>query len=91
VPPATTTFQFDPLAHAEQKYTLQFTEPELEAIEDIKLDLRRRLGMKISKIDLVRCGLGELIEDYQQHGDQSRLVQRLRTPTPRTHEHAKNS
>jgi hypothetical protein len=92
VPPATTTFEFDPFARAEQKYTLQFTEPELEAIEDIKLDLRRRLGMKISKIDLVRCGLGELIEDYQQHGDESRLVQRLRTRTHRTsHEHAKHS
>jgi hypothetical protein len=72
-------FHFNPSTKADQKYTLAFTEEELEVIEDIKLDLRRRFGIKTSKVELVRCGLGELIEDFQKHGDQSRLVSRLKT------------
>jgi hypothetical protein len=79
-PPSTpSAFHFTPGTKADQKYTLAFTEEELEIIEDIKLDLRRRFGIKTSKVELVRCGLGELIEDFQKHGDQSRLVSRLKT------------
>lgn len=59
-----------------------FTEEELEAIEDVKLELRRVFGVKTSKNELVRCGLWELIEDYRRHGERSRLLQRLKARRP---------
>jgi hypothetical protein len=47
--PTPPLFHFNPGTKADQKYTLAFTEEELEIIEDIKLDLRRRFGIKTSK------------------------------------------
>lgn len=79
---------FDPSTRADQKYTLAFTEDELEAMEDVKLELRRRYDLKTSKVALVRCGLWELLEDYRQQGEHSRLVQRLRTQQPPQDEQA---
>lgn len=73
------SFHLVPEAKADQKYTLAFTDAEMEAMEDVKLELRRRFGIKTTKVELVRCGLGELIEDYLKHGDQSRIVTRLKS------------
>jgi hypothetical protein len=71
-------FRFDTAGKAVQKYTLAFTDEELEAMEDVKLELRRRHALKTSKVELVRCGLWDLIEDYKRTGEQSRLIQRLK-------------
>jgi hypothetical protein len=73
--------RFDSSARADQKYTLAFTDEELEALEDLKLELRRRYDMKTTKTDLVRCGLWDLIEDFRRHGEQSRVLKRLRART----------
>lgn len=77
-------FRFDATARADQKYTLAFTDQELEALEDVKIELRRRYDVRTTKTELVRCGLWDLIEDYGHHGEQSRLLQRLRTRAQRT-------
>jgi hypothetical protein len=77
-------FQFDVSARADHKYTLAFTDEELEALEDVKLELRRRYDVKTTKTELVRCGLWDLIEDYARHGEQSRVLQRLRARAPRS-------
>ncbi len=70
--------RFDPAAKADQKYTLAFSTEELEAIEDVKLELRRRFDVKTTKVELVRCGLWDLLEDYRHHGDRSRVFLRLK-------------
>lgn len=75
-------FQLDLSAKADQKYTSLFAVDEMELLDDIKLDVKRRFGYKTTKIDLLRCALGELIEDYQKHGNESRLVTRLKTRKP---------
>ncbi len=76
-PPAVFTLNLE--AKADQKYTTYFTEQEHELLEDIKLEVRRRYGYKTTKQEIIRCALGELIEDYQRHGSDSRFVQRLKT------------
>jgi len=63
---------------AANKYTLAFTTIELEALEDLKLDLRRTHGIKVAKNDLVRCALHRLVEDYHVKGTASILVSRIR-------------
>lgn len=82
ITPVPVVFKLDLEAKADQKYTTYFTEQEHELLEDIKLDVRRRYGYRTSKQDIIRCALGELIEDYQRHGSESRFVQRLQ---PRDH------
>lgn len=47
-------------------------------MEDVKLELRRRYDLKTTKVALVRWGLRELIDDYRQQGEHSRLVTRLK-------------
>jgi hypothetical protein len=70
--------RFDTAARADQKYTLAFTDEELEALEDLKLELRRRYDVRTTKTELVRCGLWDLIEDHRRNGEQSRALKRLR-------------
>lgn len=45
--------------------TYAFTAEELEAIEDLRLELRRDLDTKVNKNDLVRSALHLLIENYR--------------------------
>jgi hypothetical protein len=58
--------------------TFSFTTEELEAIEDIKLELRRRLDLPATKNDIVRCAVHSLVEDYRRHGPESLVVRRIR-------------
>jgi hypothetical protein len=60
------------------KTTFVSTEEELEAIEDLKLELRRRFALKATKNDLIRCALHMLIEDYRRQGEGSFAMKRLR-------------
>lgn len=61
-----------------RKDSFLFTDEEFEAMDDMKLDLRRTHALKATKNDLARCGLGYLFDDYKRRGDQSELVRRLR-------------
>jgi len=58
--------------------TFIFTEEELWALEDTKVELKRKYELRATKYDLIRCGLHMLIEDYRQNKDQSFIVERLR-------------
>jgi hypothetical protein len=58
--------------------TFAFTDQELDAIEDLKLELRRKHDIRATKNSLVRCAVHVLIEDYKQHGAQSVAARRLR-------------
>jgi hypothetical protein len=61
------------------KTTFVFTEEELEALEDLKLELRRRFALKATKNDLIRCALHALIEDHRRQGERSSTLKRLRS------------
>src|SRR5581483_4805701 len=61
-----------------RKDSFLFTDEEFEAMDDLMLDLRRVHGLKATKNDLARCGLGFLLDDYNHRGDKSELVTRVR-------------
>lgn len=63
--------------------TFAFTEEELEGIEDLKLELRRKLDLHATKNDLVRCAIHSLIEDYRENKQTSFIVRRIRKKTLR--------
>jgi hypothetical protein len=56
------------------KYTLAFTEAELEALDDLKVNLRKIHGLKAPKIDIIRLALHHLLADYQAQGETSIVV-----------------
>jgi len=51
---------------------------EVEAIEDLKTQLRRDLGIHTSKQDIERFAVKRAIEEYRERGEQSHLVTVLR-------------
>jgi len=55
-----------------------FTEEELNEIEDLKRDLRRKYGFYSSVSDVVRVGVHIISEDFHKNGEVSMLVTRLR-------------
>jgi hypothetical protein len=63
--------------------TFAFTTEELNAIEDLKIELKRRLDLPATKNDIVRCAIHSIVEDYRQRGTESLLVQRIRKKKPR--------
>lgn len=66
-----------------RKDSFLFTTEEFEALEDLKLELRRKFDLRVTKNDLARCAFHHLIEDYKLHKDGSMVLQRLRNKTPR--------
>jgi hypothetical protein len=46
-----------------RKDSFLFTTKEFEALEDLKLELRRKFDLKVTKNDLARSGIHYLVED----------------------------
>lgn len=61
-----------------KKETFWCAQAESEALEDLKLQLRRQLDIRASKQDIVRCAIQLVAETFAQDGEQSALVTRLR-------------
>jgi hypothetical protein len=59
------------------KDSFLFTEEEFEALDDLKLEFRRRFDVKVTKNDLARCALQLLVEDYRQNQERSFLGRKL--------------
>jgi hypothetical protein len=76
--PATNASGFDLNIAPYKNDTFIFTNEELYAIEDLKTELKRKLDLKTTKYDIVRCAIHCLMEDYQQRGEESHIVQRVR-------------
>lgn len=66
-----------------RKDSFLFSTREFEALEDLKLELRRKFDLRATKNDLARCALQHLIEDYKRHKDGSLLVRRLKNKVAR--------
>ena len=60
-----------------RKDSFLLTDEEFEALDDLKRELRRLHGLNVTKNDIARCALHNLIEDYQQQRAQSAAVRRL--------------
>lgn len=59
------------------KNSFLYTEEESNLFDDIKLDMRRRLGRKASKNDIARAAIRFLAQDYNQNPQDSFLVRNL--------------
>jgi hypothetical protein len=62
-----------------RKDSYLFTNEEFEAMEDLKIELRRKFDLKATKNDLARCAIGFLVEDFRKSRDRSIVVRRLQT------------
>ena len=71
--------RFDINQEAAKKETIWCAQAETDALDDLKLELRRRLSLRASKQDIVRSAIQLAIEQYEREGERSPLVQRLRT------------
>ena len=74
VPASTLSIEDEPYTQA----TFKFTDEELDALDDLKRDLRRQLALKTTKQNLVRYALHRLIEEFAKDGETSWLVQQLK-------------
>jgi hypothetical protein len=81
-PPATT--EFDLNLPTEKSETFAFTFEEWLAINQLKTELIRLLGvdLKVTKIDIIRCALYLLVADYRTRGEHSFLVDRIKNKKP---------
>jgi hypothetical protein len=58
--------------------TFVFTAEELHGLQDLKTELDRTFDLKATKIDIVRCAVHSIVEDYRERGSESLIVQRIR-------------
>ena len=84
---------FDLNIPTEKSHTFAFTLEELWALEDLKTGLSRRLGLdvRITKIDITRCTLHMIVDDYRKHGEQSFIVDRFKNKRPVEHSRTKKA
>lgn len=73
------SFLFDLTVTPYRKDSYLFTDHEFEALEDLKLELRRSFDLKATKQDIARCAMGYLLEDYHRNGEASFIVRHLKT------------
>ena len=60
------------------KASYQFTQEELNALEDLKLELRRENDSKVTKNDLIRSALHLLLDDHTANGSHSYASRKTR-------------
>ena len=61
----------------DEKMTVYVTSEELLDIEHARLDLRRHHGLAVDRGRIVRAAVALALEDLDEHGEDSRLLQRL--------------
>jgi len=58
--------------------TVYVTSEELMEIEQVRLQLRGRMGLAVDRGRLVREAVSLVLADFEAHGEDSALVRRLR-------------
>jgi hypothetical protein len=76
--PASLSIAFDLADRPSYKRSFLLTQAEDESLEDLKLELGRRLDTKVSKEQLVRLAIHVLVEDFAANGDRSHVQRRIR-------------
>jgi hypothetical protein len=62
----------------DEKMTVYVTSEELMEIEQVRLQLRGRMGLAVDRGRLVREALSLVLADFEAQGEDSALVRRLR-------------
>jgi len=70
--------RLDLATRPDRQSTYAFTAQELDGLEDLKIVLRRKYDLSITKNDLIRCAIHMLLADCQKGGEKSMTVARLR-------------
>ena len=65
------------------KASFLYTEEEIELFEDLKLDMRRKHGLRITKNDLARASIQLLAEDYRKNAENSYVIKTSRSKPAR--------
>jgi hypothetical protein len=78
VPVTTEPQEFDLNIEPYKKGTFIFTYEELDAVDDLKKQLKRRMDLPATQYDIVRAAIHIITEDYRKHGADSLIVQRIR-------------
>ena len=83
-PAATEAKEFDLNIPTEKSETFAFTFEEWLAIDQLKTELTRLLGvdLRVTKIDIIRCALHMIVKDYRAHGAQSFLFESIKNKKP---------
>jgi hypothetical protein len=83
-PAASEAKGFDLNLPTEKSETFAFTFEEWLALDQLKTELTRLLGvdLRVTKIDIIRCALYMIVNDYRQRGEQSFLVDRIKNKKP---------
>ena len=63
------------------KITVYVSDDELLALEHARLALRGRHGLAVDRGRVVREAIAVLLADFEEHGEESMLVRRLRQET----------
>jgi hypothetical protein len=61
------------------KGTVEISMQDYERFEDIKTEIRRKYDLSLAKQDLFYCGMLTLLDEYQQHGEDSILIRYLKS------------
>jgi hypothetical protein len=62
----------------DEKMTVYVTSEELMEIEQVRLQLRGRMGLAVDRGRLMREAVSLVLVDFEAHGEDSALVRRLR-------------
>jgi hypothetical protein len=81
---ATEVLEFDLNIEPYKKGTFLFTYEELDAIDDVKKQMKRRMDLPATQYDIVRGAIHIIVEDYRQRGQESLIVQRMRQKKARS-------
>ncbi|MHB8576872.1 MAG: hypothetical protein ACYDCQ_16285 [Dehalococcoidia bacterium] len=71
---------FDLAVPADKTNTYSFSKDELWAIHDMVQELDRQYDIQVTRYNLVRLAVHQLIEDFRRNKDQSFAFQHLRHP-----------
>lgn len=77
-PPETPATVLDLNEIPHRKATFLITDEEFEALEDLKLSVRRTLDVRVTKEDLARCAIVYMVEDFKRHREASPVIDPLR-------------
>jgi hypothetical protein len=61
-----------------RKATFLLTDEEFEALDELKLGVRRALDLKVTKEDLARCAIGYMVHDFRRRKAESAVFAPLR-------------
>jgi hypothetical protein len=69
---------FDLRQPATEKQTFTFSLDEVAALDELKLELRRKFDLKTTKYELARLAIHTLVSGYKEQGTASLLIRSLR-------------